>query len=198
MTENVEKIQELIHEDHCWTIHELKEPVGISYGVCQEILTENLNMCRTVGLFVPLVLTTDQKQRCVNMCLELQEKANEGPPFISRIITGDESWKSPSRQEQQRCSRYRVQQRAYSLFFFSTWRTLFTMNLFLLPLQSILTFTVMFWDAWEKMCDKKDRNFGGTTTGSFITTCWPTHPWKPQSLWLTTWLSFPTLPTRWT
>jgi hypothetical protein len=26
------------------------------------------------------------------MCLELQEKANKDPAFISRIITGDESW----------------------------------------------------------------------------------------------------------
>jgi hypothetical protein len=35
-TENVEKIRELIHE--------LADTVGISYGVCQEILTKNLNM----------------------------------------------------------------------------------------------------------------------------------------------------------
>jgi hypothetical protein len=26
------------------TIHELADTIGISYGVCQEILTENLNM----------------------------------------------------------------------------------------------------------------------------------------------------------
>jgi hypothetical protein len=43
-TENVEKIRELIHEDHRWTIHELTDTCGISYGVRQEILTENLNM----------------------------------------------------------------------------------------------------------------------------------------------------------
>jgi hypothetical protein len=30
MTENVEKIRELIHEDHCQTIHELTETIGIS------------------------------------------------------------------------------------------------------------------------------------------------------------------------
>jgi hypothetical protein len=40
-TENVEKIQELIHEDHRRTIHELTDTIGISHGVCQEILTEN-------------------------------------------------------------------------------------------------------------------------------------------------------------
>jgi hypothetical protein len=41
MTENVEKIGEVIHEDRRRTIHELTDTVGISYGVCQEILTEN-------------------------------------------------------------------------------------------------------------------------------------------------------------
>jgi hypothetical protein len=45
-TDNVEKIEELIHEDHCQTIHELADTVGISYGGCQGILTENLNMRR--------------------------------------------------------------------------------------------------------------------------------------------------------
>jgi hypothetical protein len=42
MTENVEKIRELIHEDHCCTIHEFAHTIGISYGTCQEILTEIL------------------------------------------------------------------------------------------------------------------------------------------------------------
>jgi hypothetical protein len=42
-TENVEKIQELVHKYQHWTIHELADTVGISYGFCQ-ILTENLNM----------------------------------------------------------------------------------------------------------------------------------------------------------
>jgi hypothetical protein len=43
---DVEKIRELIHEDRRRTIYELADTVWISYGVCQEILTKNLNMCR--------------------------------------------------------------------------------------------------------------------------------------------------------
>jgi hypothetical protein len=45
-TENVEEMRELIHEDRRRTIHELADTVVISYGVCQEISTENLNMLR--------------------------------------------------------------------------------------------------------------------------------------------------------
>jgi hypothetical protein len=70
--------------------------------------------------------------------------------------------------------------------FFSTLRVLFTMNLSLLTVQSTPDFTA----TWEKMCHDKDQNFGVTTPDSFIMKmCPPTHPWKPQSLWLnTTWL----------
>jgi histone-lysine N-methyltransferase SETMAR len=110
-------------------------PLGwISYEVCQEILTENLNMRRIAAKFVPHLLTNDQKQRHVNVCLELQGKANEDTTFISRIITGDESWiysydpetkqqlslwKSPQspRAKNARRGRSGVLQRACSLFF---------------------------------------------------------------------------------
>jgi hypothetical protein len=90
-TENVENIWELIHEDRRWIIHELTDTIRISYGVCQE---ENLNMCHIATKFSPRLLTNDQKQRRINVCLELRGKANEDPTFthISRIIMGDESW----------------------------------------------------------------------------------------------------------
>jgi hypothetical protein len=39
--ENVDKFRELIHEDSHRTIHELADTAGISYGVCQEIVTQN-------------------------------------------------------------------------------------------------------------------------------------------------------------
>jgi hypothetical protein len=52
-TENVEEIRELINEDRRRTIHEIADMVGISYGVCQEIITENLNMHVTAAKIVP-------------------------------------------------------------------------------------------------------------------------------------------------
>jgi histone-lysine N-methyltransferase SETMAR len=42
--------------------------------------------------FVPRLLTNDQKQQCINVSLELREKANEDPAFVSRIMLGGESW----------------------------------------------------------------------------------------------------------
>jgi hypothetical protein len=71
MMENVEKIRELIHEGRHRTIHELADTNEISYEVCQEILTEILNMHRIEMKFVPRLLTNDQKQWSINVCLEL-------------------------------------------------------------------------------------------------------------------------------
>jgi hypothetical protein len=57
-------------------------------------LTENLDMRHIAVKFVPQLLTNDQKQQRVNVCLKLWGKAKEEPTFtrISRFIMGDESW----------------------------------------------------------------------------------------------------------
>jgi hypothetical protein len=45
-TENVKNILELINKDRRRTNLVLADTVGVSYGVCLDILTENLNMSR--------------------------------------------------------------------------------------------------------------------------------------------------------
>jgi hypothetical protein len=57
-----------MHKDSCWTIHEPTGTARISYGVCQEKLTKDLNMNHSVMEFVPKLLINDHK---------LGEKANE-------------------------------------------------------------------------------------------------------------------------
>jgi hypothetical protein len=73
-TENFEKIRELTQEDRRRKIHDLADTVGLSYGVCQEILTENLNMRRIAAKFVPRLLTNDQKQRRVKCVLSHERR----------------------------------------------------------------------------------------------------------------------------
>jgi hypothetical protein len=41
---------------------------------------------------VPRLLRNDQKEHRVAVCSELKEQIENGPNFISTIITGDESW----------------------------------------------------------------------------------------------------------
>jgi len=49
-------------------------------------------MHRVAAKFVPRILTGDQKQQRVNVCTELCQLTSDDETFLSRVITGDESW----------------------------------------------------------------------------------------------------------
>jgi hypothetical protein len=66
-TENTEEALELIHKYCHQTNHELADTIGFSCKICQEILTENLNMRRIAVKFVPLLFANDQKQLHINI-----------------------------------------------------------------------------------------------------------------------------------
>jgi hypothetical protein len=109
-------------------------------------------MCCIATKFVPRLLTNDQKQQHIYVCLELQEKANEGPAFISRNIAGDGSWiYGYGLETKQQLSHSHQEQKVWQVWS-STKRVLIvgflmglsTMNLFLLTQQSTLASTVMF------------------------------------------------------
>jgi hypothetical protein len=89
---NVETIRRLVHEDHWGTIKDIATVVNVSYGTVQTILTCDLNMHRIAAKFVPRLLTPEQKEHRVAICQELRQRAVDDPSFMSRVITGDESW----------------------------------------------------------------------------------------------------------
>jgi hypothetical protein len=97
--------------------------------------------------------------------------------MIQKQSSNRRSGGAHNHQEQRRRGRCGVQQRACS--FFSTWRRLFTVNLLLLIMVNSDFY--LYCDGLRHLREMqwKNRNFGATVTGS-ITTCPPTHPWKPQ------------------
>ena len=75
------------------TIREVAKDVGIAFGTCQKILTEDLQMRRvSVKFCAPHLLTAEQKDNRVSICTDLRERAQNDPNFMSSVITGDESW----------------------------------------------------------------------------------------------------------
>jgi hypothetical protein len=75
--------------------------------------------------------------------------------MIQKHSNNRRSGRAQNHQEQKRRGRSGVQQRVCSLFFFPTWRGLFTVNFFLLTIRSTLASIVTFWDAWENVRRKK-------------------------------------------
>jgi len=90
--ETVARIQQLIRQDRRWTIRDIAEEEGVGYGTCQRLLTEELGMHRVAAKFVSRILTADQKQQRVNVCTELRQLVSDDETFLSRFVTGDESW----------------------------------------------------------------------------------------------------------
>jgi len=49
-------------------------------------------MRRIAAKFVPRLLNNDQRDYWVPVCIELQKAVRNYSNFLSRVITGDESW----------------------------------------------------------------------------------------------------------
>lgn len=73
-------------------IHDICSTIDLSYGVCQRILFDELNMRRIVAQLVPMLLSTEQNRHRVHVCTELREITEKETNFSTKIITGDESW----------------------------------------------------------------------------------------------------------
>jgi metal-dependent amidase/aminoacylase/carboxypeptidase family protein len=89
---NVETIWRLVHEDRRRTIKDIAAIVNVSYGTVQTILTCDLYMHPVAAKFVSRLLTPEQKEHRVAICQDLRQRALDDPSFMSRVITGNESW----------------------------------------------------------------------------------------------------------
>jgi hypothetical protein len=74
------------------TIRVVAEDVGIEFGKCHKILTEELQMrCMSVK-FVAHFLMVEQKDVGLSVCTDFCERAQNDPKFMSSVIIGDKSW----------------------------------------------------------------------------------------------------------
>jgi len=92
MPEMTERVHQIIRQGRRRTIDEVCVLIGISHGTCHNILTEDLKMRRVASKFVPRLPGVDQKQQRLDVCLDLNENAANGPNFLSNVIMGDETW----------------------------------------------------------------------------------------------------------
>ena len=90
--ENIQKDRDAVMFDRHRTIDELEALAGISWSSCQRILTEELHMKRVAAKFVPCLLSEDPRASCLDVCREKKDQLKTNPDFLSKMITGDESW----------------------------------------------------------------------------------------------------------
>jgi histone-lysine N-methyltransferase SETMAR len=90
--EMVEKVREIIAEEPHSTYRQIREQLGIGSSAVQTILHEKLKMHWVCQRLVPHFLSIEQRQNRVEICRENLRKFRRGRRFISRIITGDETY----------------------------------------------------------------------------------------------------------
>jgi len=90
--DHVDRVRAVSHGNHCLTVREVADEVGISIGSCHQIVTEKLQIRHVSAKFMPHLLTEDQKENHVEISQELLANANGNENFLKNIITGDETW----------------------------------------------------------------------------------------------------------
>jgi len=86
------RVREPIRANRRLTIRELSVEVGVSYGTCQAILVQDLNMLRVAAKFVPRILTTEQKEWRLFVATNKLQEAESDENFMGQITMGDKTW----------------------------------------------------------------------------------------------------------
>ena len=74
-------------------VREIAHDLDISVGSVETILHEHLCMTKLAARWVPRLLTDSMKKARADCCKELLHLYNANPnEFLSRAITGDETW----------------------------------------------------------------------------------------------------------
>jgi len=89
--ENIDKVKEILVNNHKLTIREIAEDLNIAYGSVQDILVNDLGFRRVAAKLVPKDLNFMQKRDRVDVAKDMICEAEFDPTFIKRIITGDET-----------------------------------------------------------------------------------------------------------
>ncbi len=86
------KIEQLLQEDARLTIRQLARRCQTSYGTVQKIVKNELKMRKLAAKFIPKLLTQEQKDNRVRLATMSLQLLEDDPLFLSKIVTGDESW----------------------------------------------------------------------------------------------------------
>ncbi|CAH1979967.1 unnamed protein product [Acanthoscelides obtectus] len=91
--ENVDGVRKLIIEDRHVAYSEIEASLKISKTPIQKILHEELGVRKLVSLWIPHLLTEEQKAARVNWCQKTLDRFNSGnSKNVYSIVSGDESW----------------------------------------------------------------------------------------------------------
>ena len=91
--ELIDRVHDMVLEDRRVKLREIAEAVGISVERVGHILHKELHMNKLCAIWVPRILTPEQKRNRMTMSQHALELYNKNPAdFLRRFITIDETW----------------------------------------------------------------------------------------------------------
>ncbi len=91
---NIQLVLNTIQADRRSTISEISEATNVSKTGVHNIIKKDIKFSKLAPKFVPHLLTPEQKQFRMQLCELNLQSLRDDENFLSRIITGDESWVS--------------------------------------------------------------------------------------------------------
>ena len=91
--EKIQQARQMVLANRRVAIDEVACSLWISHGSAYQIIHEELRFHKLCARWVPRELTAEHKHKSVEICQCLLDRYyNQGEEFLSRIVTGDETW----------------------------------------------------------------------------------------------------------
>ena len=91
--EKIQQAREMVLANRRVAIDEIACSLQISHDFAYQIIHDELGFHKVCARWVPRELTAEHKHERVEICQRLLDRyKNEGEAFLSRIVTGDETW----------------------------------------------------------------------------------------------------------
>jgi len=91
--EKIQQAREIVRANRQVAIDEVACSLQISHGSAYQIIHDELSYHKVCARWVPRELTAEHKRKRAEICQRLLDRyKNEGEEFLSRIVTGDETW----------------------------------------------------------------------------------------------------------
>ena len=106
-TNNNREIEKIVREDRQLSIPLIAERMSIDKETVWQVLHENLRMTKVCAQVVSKLLTSDQKEKCQEICADTSKQIEENPKFLDSVITvpamRDEFYSTTPRQRSSPC-----------------------------------------------------------------------------------------------
>jgi DNA-binding Lrp family transcriptional regulator len=86
------KVRSTVLDNQRLKIREISNELGLSFGLVQSILSEDLGKKCILTKSIQKLPTVQQKETCLAVARELLQCTEEDTNFIKTIITSDEFW----------------------------------------------------------------------------------------------------------